>query len=105
MGKIQCSSNKNKSTGINNDPVIIFNNKPQNWYEKKLKDEYIRLKDLSDGKRKPSGVDITFGLNTYKKQFSRFIKWSKIAYDPSSIQDFEKRRNSCIKGSNVKMIF
>lgn len=103
MGKIQCTSNKNKNS-VNNDPIIIFNSKPQNWYEKKLKDEYLRLKDLSEGRKKPPAVDISYGLNKYKKQYSRFIKWSKIAYDPTSIQDFEKKRNSSAKGSNVSQI-
>lgn len=107
MGKIQCTSSKTK-TSCTNDPIIIFNNKPQNWYEKKLKDEYLRLKDLTEGKRRTPAIDFAFGLNDYKKQLSRFIKWSRIAYEkvPSNYQELKERRNSkCVKGKSANVSF
>lgn len=91
MGKIQCTSSKTKTVS---NPESIFNSKPQNWYEKRLKEEYIRLKELSEGRRKVPAVDVVFGINNYKKQLSRFIKWSKIAYEklPSNfVEEREKR--------------
>ncbi len=91
MGKVQCKSIHSKSESYH-DQLINSNKKTQNWYEKKLTDEYKRLRELIDKKRKVNVYEIVFGQTDYKKQLRRMMKWSKIAYHPLPKDFIEKKK-------------
>ena len=73
MGKINSNSSKVKIEEQ-------INQKNLTEFEKSVVDEYESLKNLTDGKVKPSLVDQFFILTNYKKKLSRLNKWINIAY-------------------------
>jgi len=93
MGKVQCNSTHNKEKSETfHDQLTNNKKKQQNWYEKKLTDEYSRLKDLTEKKRKILPYEYMFGYADHKKQLSRLVKWSKIAYQPLPKDFYEKKQ-------------
>lgn len=86
--KIQCNSTHHKNS--NHDYLV--NKQKQNWYERKLNDEYKRLKSLSERNRKISSYEIVFGQIDFKKQISRMKKWSSIAFQPLPKDFYESHK-------------
>ena len=68
-------------------------------FEKRIVEEHKRLKELSEGKRKGTSVEIMFGLNDYKRQLNRLVKWSKIAYEKLPESYYEEKRKSEISSN------
>lgn len=80
MGKINCNSSKVKFEEQ-------ISKKSLNDYEKSVIDEYHLIKNLSEGKDKPTLVDQFFTMTNYKKKLSRLHKWINIAYKDLSDED------------------
>lgn len=91
MGKVQCKSTKTKNMNIH-EQLVNSNKKAQNWYERKITDEYKKLKDLTENKRKGTLTELTFCLNDYKKQLNRLVKWSRIVYQKPPSNYLDDRR-------------
>ena len=96
MGPVQCKSTKTKKIDLDNQFKIINKSKQLNYFEKRIKEEYKRLKDIIEGKRKGTSVEISFGLNEYKKQLSRLVKWSNIAYEKLPQSYYEEKKKRCL---------
>ncbi len=92
MGKINCTSTKHKDFSFNGD----FNSY-RNFYEFELNKEYQKLKDLAEEKKKPPFVEQMFGLNDYKKQYKRLLKWAHIALKSP---EYEKDHTEAHKETN-----
>ncbi len=80
MGKINCNSSKLKFEDH-------INKKCFNDYEKSVVDEYHFIKNLSEGKEKPTLVDQFFTMTNYKKKLGRLHKWINIAYKDLTDED------------------
>lgn len=106
MGKIHCFSSKTRENYTTVDDYLLLSlNKPMSWYEKKIADEYKRLKNSFEGKGKVNAFEEKYGLSNYKVRLNRLIKWSRIVYSsrkevndaPKDTKDIEV----CFELSNI----
>lgn len=92
MGTINCNSNKLKIEDHLNKKTQL------NQFEQTVAEEFTLLKNLIEGKIKPTAVDQFFVLTNYKKKLSRLQKWINIAYleipENERLKIVEKARNS-----------
>lgn len=94
MGKVQCSSSKNKISVIEDQ---LVHNKPRNWHEQMIANEYQRLKDLADNQGQPNIIEVNYGLNNYKVRLNRIVKWSKIVFERPGNTRVESKESRTVR--------
>lgn len=97
MGKIQCTSTKSYKNHEFYEQFNKNNKSLKNIYEFELTTEYNKLKEYAEDRKKGPFVENMFGLNDYKKQLNRLLKWGNIALKKLPSNYYEQKQN---KGSN-----